>query len=121
MGKFVKTSNTLVYYNNSASPIIAGTVVTFNSGALAGVAASYIAPYSSGIAWLDGIWELPTAASFSCTQGAPAYWSGTAVVTSVPSGSTYPKLGVFAETLSSSTAGAAQVVLNVAGITVAGT
>lgn len=121
MGRVVKYTDELIYTNSTGSNIAAGDVVTFNSGALAGVAICPIAAGESGSVYLSGVWELPTGTTFTCTQGAAAYWDATGgkVIASVASGSTAPQIGVFAETLSASR-GAVQIVLNVAAITKTG-
>lgn len=121
MGQFVHGSSTLIYKNATGADILAGSVISFNSGALAGVNYSYIPAGESGVVALTGTFELPTPSTFTCTQGAPAYWDATGgtVIASVASGSTAPQIGVFAETRASST-GSVPVVLNVAGITKTG-
>lgn len=121
MGAFVHSSSTLVYANTTGSDILAGSVVLFNSDKLAGVTYSYIPAGENGVVGLTGIFELPTPSTFSCTQGAPAYWdkTGGTVVASVASGSTLPQIGVFAEDRAAAS-GSVPVVLNVAAITVTG-
>lgn len=117
MGQYIHNSNELIYTNSSGGDIAAGEVVVFNSGGLCGVASSMIPNGAAGVVQLGGVWDLPTASSFSCTQGAAAYWDATnkQVISTVSTG-TAPQIGVFAETLTASR-GFVQVVLNIAAIT----
>lgn len=114
MALFVRGFNQLIFDNSAGSDIKAGEVVSLNSNTLVGVAPSLIPSGGRGVVSLDGVWEIETGSTFSCTQGAPAYWDDTnkVIVAAVPSGSTYPVVGVFAQTLTASK-GSVDVILGV--------